>query len=138
MSSAIKPPGSGGPPGTGPIPGASTEVGGAKSVGGASSAGASDAFRAELERSGADAAAAARPAASSARAEALRALAEEVRSGRIDARTAIDRLVERALGAGPAASLPPARRAELETLLRAALEEDPTLVAMQRDLARGR
>ncbi|AKF10670.1 hypothetical protein DB32_007819 [Sandaracinus amylolyticus] len=96
--------------------------------------GASDAFRAELEKAGATGGPS---AASGARTDALKALAEEVRSGRIDASQAIDRLVERALG-GMAASLPPARRAELEAMLRAALEEDPTLAAMQRDLARGR
>jgi hypothetical protein len=129
MSSAIKPPGSGGPPGAGSTP----EVGGA----GAADGGA---FRAAMDEPGADAVREPRAGAtaSSARADALRALAEEVRSGRIDASTAIDRLVERALGAGPVAALPPARRAELEALLRSALEEDPTLAAMQRDLARGR
>ncbi|UJR85924.1 hypothetical protein [Sandaracinus amylolyticus] len=121
MSSAIK------PPGTGPTSGAPTDVGGATSA-----EGASDAFRAELEKAGG-----AKSAATGARADALKALAEEVRSGRIDASQAIDRLVERAMG-GAAASLPPARRAELEAMLRAALEEDPTLAAMQRDLARGR
>lgn len=129
MSSAIKPPGTGGPPAAGLAP----EVGGASSTD-------RGAFRAELEAPAAEAARDVRSgeAAPSARADALRALADEVRSGRLDAKTAIDRLVERALGAGPAAALPPARRAELEALLRSALDEDPTLVAIQRDLTRGR
>ena len=140
MSSAIK------PPGTGPTSGAPTDVGSARDVGSASDVGgarsaegASDAFRAELDKAGATDATrgASTSAASGARADALKALADEVRSGRIDASQAIDRLVERAMG-GAAASLPPARRAELEAMLRAALEEDPTLAAMQRDLARGR
>ena len=64
-------------------------------------------------------------------------LAAEIQSGRLEVREAIDRLVQRQLSAGPVASLPAARRAELEAALRAALEEDPTLAAMQKDLARG-
>lgn len=70
------------------------------------------------------------------RAALLRAWAEDLRAGRIDPRQAVDRVIERALTTGLAAALPPVRRAELEALLRGLLAEDPTLVSMQKDLAR--
>lgn len=139
MSSAIKPPGSGGPVGGA---GAPPESGGARPV-----EGASEEFRAALENAGeADASKAAGASASAggaapaegSRAALLRSLAEDLRAGRIDPQQAVDRLVDRTLSSGAAASLPPARRAELEALLRSTLDEDPTLAAMQRDLSRGR
>lgn len=132
MSSSIKPPGAAGTGGpTGPA--ASDDV---------RTAGSGAAFQEELAKAGtAGAPAGAAPATSAAatqRAELLRALADEIRSGQVDPKQAVDRLIERTLTTGPAAALPPARRVELEALLRAALEEDPTLQAMQRDLTRGR
>jgi hypothetical protein len=122
MTSGIKPPGA---PGTPPNV-SGPEAGGARPAG--------ESFRAELEKTS-EAGAPGGPAAT-ARAETVRALAAEVRAGRITGPEAIERLVQRALAS--AGALPPARRAELEALLRSALEEDPTLASMQKDLARGR
>ena len=65
-------------------------------------------------------------------------IADDLKAGRIDARTAIDRLVARALSSQEAAGLPPAKRAELEAHLRAALADDPALVALTKDLERAR
>lgn len=129
MSSSIKPPGAAGTGGpTGPA--ASDDV---------RTPGSGAAFQEELAKAGTTGAtASATPAASTQRTELLRALADEIRSGHVDPKQAVDRLIERTLTTGPAAALPPARRVELEALLRAALEEDPTLQAMQRDLSRGR
>ena len=66
----------------------------------------------------------------------LASIRDDLRAGKIDAAGAIDRLVARALSAPEAAALPPARKAELEAHLRAALADDPTLVAMTKDLER--
>lgn len=139
MTSAIKPPsaspvgGAGAPPESAARP----------------LSGSGESFRSELEKAAPVAevatgtptvaqtgAAQAHAAQTTVRAELLRAISEDLRAGRIDSRQAIDRLVERALSAGPAAVLPPARRAELEALLRSTLAEDPTLASMQRELAR--
>lgn len=132
MSSAIKPPGSG------PVGGA-----GAPPESGAPVEGSPSDFRAELEKAGAadatqsgDTSPASQVAGS--RAELLRSLADDLRAGRIEPQHAVDRLVERTLRSGAAASLPPARRAELEALLRSTLDDDPTLASMQRDLSRDR
>lgn len=139
MSSAIKPPGA---------PGASGPIGAGDAGATPSVDGTSEAFRDELSKaSESDASNAttsnattsnATTSRTTGRADAVRALSDELRAGRVDPQQAIDRLVDRALSTGPAASLPPARRAELESLLRASLEEDPTLAAMQKDLSRGR
>src|SRR5690606_31185359 len=63
-----------------------------------------------------------------------RELEAELRAGRLDVDQAIDRLVARALE--DARELPAAHRAALEAQLREALSEDPTLVALRRDLER--
>lgn len=70
--------------------------------------------------------------------QGVASITDDLRAGRIDARTAVDRLVARALAAPDATALPPAGRAELEAHLRAALSEDPTLVALAKDLERAR
>lgn len=136
MSNAIKPPGA-----PGATPGAAGPEDTPRTGAAGGAAGPSEAFRDELSK-----AAEAQPSSSvnateatapSARSE-LRALAAELRAGSIEPGQAIDQLVQRASSIGPAALLPAARRAELEAALRAALEEDPTLLAMQKDLARGR
>ncbi len=157
MSSAIKPPGgSGGAP-----PAGVGEAGAPRALdsgaldSGALDSGALDsatdvsrgeAFRGELskaaETEGSKSSGATQRAGTenvgASRAELLRGLAEELRTGQVGSEQAVDRLVERALSSGTARGLPPARRAELETLLRTALAEDPTLAAMQGDLSRGR
>jgi hypothetical protein len=103
--------------------------GGVGEVGGAPAEGAGEAFRAAV--------AGARPEASGAgRAEALQAIAAEVRAGRLEPGAAVERLVERILSEGPASSLPAAQREQLGSLLRAQLANDPTLLALQRDLGR--
>ena len=105
-------------------------------------AGSADRFRAELGAEHADPASAPTNAASNAvaggRTDALRGLAEELRAGRTAPDQAVERLLERTLSAGLAAGLSPARRAELETLLRTTLAEDPTMIDLQRDLTRAR
>lgn len=68
----------------------------------------------------------------------LASITDDLRAGKIDAATAIDRLVANALAGKDVAGLPPARRAELEAHLRAALAEDPALVALTKDLERAR
>jgi hypothetical protein len=55
------------------------------------------------------------------------ALLGRLDAGEITREQAIDGMVEEALGALGAARLPPAQRAELEGVLRAALADDPTL-----------
>lgn len=133
MSDSIKPPGIG--------PSGAPAAGGAMPAVGATG----DAFRAELERTAAASGtpettgpSGAAPAAATPHAARIRSIAEDLRAGRIDATQAVERLLERTLSVGPAALLPPARRAELEALLRGLLQDDPTLSAMQRDLARAR
>lgn len=61
-------------------------------------------------------------------------LQADLTSGRIDANEAIERLVQRALAS--AAGLPMEQRAALEARLRAALADDPTLIALRKDLER--
>jgi hypothetical protein len=125
MSSPIKPPG--GKPAGGVSPEDVAGTGSAKGPGKAA-----EAFRDALEGArGADASTAAGAA------DPVRAVAADLAAGRIDAATAVDRLVARALESGGARGLPPVRRAELEALLRASLAEDPTLVSLTKDLERG-
>src|SRR5262245_53755486 len=68
----------------------------------------------------------------------LASIGDDLRAGKIDVATAIERLVARALSSQDAAALPPARRAELEAHLRAALADDPALLALTKDLERAR
>lgn len=65
----------------------------------------------------------------------LSVIEHELRAGTLDMDQAIDRLVARALE--HAAALPAEQQAELEANLRTALAEDPTLLALQKDLERG-
>ena len=71
-------------------------------------------------------------------ADAVRRIGEQARAGEIDGSHAVDALVERAMSSGAARSLAPAKRRELESLLRSAIESDPTLAGMVKDLERGR
>ena len=129
--SSIKPP-SGKPSGLPPATDASSAKSGAAKA-------PSDAFRKALEEP--DAAAAAGPSPGAARAapktDAV-AIAQELRAGRIDAETAVNKLVEKALAKADAVGLPPAKRSDLEALLRDALASDPTLSQLSKDLERGR
>lgn len=130
--SSIKPP-SGKPSGLPPATDASSAKSGAAKA-------PSDAFRKVLDEP--DAAAAAGPSLGAARAAAPRtdavAIAQELRAGRIDAETAVNKLVEKALAKADAVGLPPAKRSDLEALLRDALASDPTLSQLSKDLERGR
>ena len=76
------------------------------------------AFRAEVEAAGAS--------------QATARAADAVRSGALDTSQAIEQLVQRALAQAGGLSGP--QRKALEAQLRAALESDPTLVALQEDL----
>ncbi len=78
------------------------------------------------------------PATASTGASELTRLAEQVQSGALTPEQAIDALVERQLASPMAQLLAPAQRAQLESVLRARLAEDPTLIALGRDLSRGR
>lgn len=71
------------------------------------------------------------PAARAGRLEGVRA---DLAAGKIGVGEAIDRLVAKAMSS--ARGLPAADRAALEAQLRAALEEDPTLLALRKDLER--
>lgn len=130
MSSEIKPPGAGG---------VTPNVGGADSS--APSEGTGEAFRAALEGSapveGAAPVAQSADASSSAT-QGIEGIAAELRAGRVDSSQAVEQLLTRALSSASARALPPAERARLESMLRSAIAEDPTLAAMQKDLTRGR
>jgi hypothetical protein len=73
-------------------------------------------------------------AAGTSSASPLGDIRQELAAGRIDVDQAVERLVQRALGS--AAGLPESDRAALEAQLREALSEDPTLLALRRDLER--
>lgn len=103
------------------------EAGGAERAGGPS-------FREALERAGgaspaerSDAVAAQTGAAA---ADPVAELAHAVRSGALSAEQAIERLVERAVGA-VGGQLSPAERSELTAVLREALRSDPALRELQ-------
>ncbi|MBZ0122083.1 MAG: hypothetical protein K8H88_34130 [Sandaracinaceae bacterium] len=64
----------------------------------------------------------------------VEALGADVKAGNLDADAAVERLVQRALA--QASGLAPAHRAALEAQLRAALAEDPALIALRKDLER--
>lgn len=87
-------------------------------------------LRAMVEEAGADA-----EIEATGRERSLSGIERDLRTGRIDVDEAIDRLVERALGR--AGELSAERRTELEVNLRNALREDPTLIALRKDLERG-
>lgn len=125
--SSIKPP-SGKPSGLPPPTDASSAKSGAAKA-------PSDAFRTVLDEPGA--ASAAGSARAAPKTDAV-AIAQELRAGRIDAETAVNKLVEKALARADAVGLPPAKRSDLEALLRDALASDPTLSQLSKDLERGR
>ena len=125
MSTPIKPPGGGGPPRGIDAPKGKDAV----------SKAPSDEFRKTLDlRRPAPAAPVAQPVAT----DAVQRIAAQVRAGELDAARAVEQLVERAMSSGAASTLAPAQRRELEALLRSAVESDPTLAAMVKDLERGR
>ncbi len=105
--------------------------GGIDAVRGSGPKAPSDAFRKTLDE----------PVAAAARAEpktVAAALAHDLRAGRIDADTVVNKLVDKALAKADAAGLSPAKRLELEAMLRDALVSDPTLSQLSKDLERGR
>jgi len=121
MSIPIKPPG--GPAGVPPPDGAD---------GPKKSGEASEAFRAALD----EVAPAAAPGPGVAL-EGAASVAAELRAGRIDAAVAVERLLERAVASGAAAALSPEQREGLRAHLRQILAEDPSLLALTKDLGRG-
>ncbi|MBK8171040.1 MAG: hypothetical protein IPK60_11950 [Sandaracinaceae bacterium] len=123
MTTPIKPPGHGVPP-TSP-----SEVDGTRAP---ASSSTGESFKATLDRTTASASAKGATAP-----DAVRALVDDLRAGKITLDGALDTLVARALGNGAAKGLGPAQRRELETMLRSALADDPHLVALTKDLARG-
>lgn len=78
------------------------------------------------------------PEAASSLEPALAAIAKELREGRLQPSQAVDALVERVLQSPMARTLAPAARAQLETVVRAQLADDPALSALVADLGRGR
>ncbi len=68
--------------------------------------------------------------------DSVQAIADQLRSGKIDTPAAIEKLVENALEDLSIGALPPEERREVEKMLRAALQDDPTLVALTKDLRR--
>ena len=68
--------------------------------------------------------------------DAVRSIADGFRAGAIDSNLAIERLVERALSSPAAGKLSALQREQLEGLLRGALQDDPTLAVLIRDLER--
>jgi thioredoxin-like negative regulator of GroEL len=76
-------------------------------------------------------------AASASAAGRVDALVADLRAGRIDADTAIERLVEHASSTGMARGLSPEMRSELVAYLKSMVENDPTLADLRRDLQRG-
>jgi hypothetical protein len=126
--SSIKPP-SGKSPG---MP-TTTEVGGASRTGAAQVP--SDAFKKALDEPGAVSSASAARAAPKA---GVAGIAQELRAGHISGEVAVQKLVDRALAKADSAGLSPAKRTELEAVLRDALASDPTLSQLSKDLERGR
>jgi hypothetical protein len=109
MSNPIDPPGGPGAPASGPD---------APDEAGASASAA--VFQRELE--------------SAPSADRLGTLARAVETGEVSRAEAVEALVQAALA--QAADLPDALRAQVEAQLREALTEDPSLLALQDDLAR--
>jgi hypothetical protein len=72
----------------------------------------------------------------SAAVDPVRALAQQLGSGAIDVETAVDKLVERALSGVLVDKLSAQQRDEIETILREALQSDPALTALIKDLER--
>lgn len=127
MSTPIKPPGS--PPPGGPEPGDGPHTERAEGRPGEFREAVEDAAEADV-----DTATTASEASGAGGASPIGDLRRDLEAGRIDVDGAIDQLVQRALRS--ASALPTADRAALEAQLREALSEDPTLLALRRDLER--
>lgn len=69
---------------------------------------------------------------------ALASIANDLKSGRLSPDGAVEALVGRALQSPMAAALSPSARANLESVIRAQLADDPALAALVADLGRGR
>jgi hypothetical protein len=69
-------------------------------------------------------------------ADPVRAIGDALRSGEIDTQRAVEMLVERALEREPSARLSGQERQQLESFLSKALQDDPTLAAIVKDLER--
>lgn len=132
MSSPVKPPGT---PGTGGVEAPEVAAPNAEQAAKGVDRAASEAFASSMQR--ASELPAKGDVSTTDRAALLRSLAEQIRSGSIDAATAVDRLVQRSMGGAMVSALPAAQRARLEEMLRTLVANDPTLQAMQKDLSRG-
>ena len=128
MTSPIKPPG-----GKPPIP----QNPAVDQVGKGEKGGFSDAVQADAAQA-AEAAESANPSTSSTQAEATGAdaIAERLQSGAIDAATAMEELVQRALENPSLQGLSADARADVEATLRATIADDPTFAMLQKDLDR--
>ncbi len=124
MTSPIKPPG-----GKPPIP-PTTPVGQANK---GEKGGFSDAIKAS---EGAEATAASSTDASAAPASGAEAIANRLQSGEIDADTAMEELVQRALQNPSIQGLSADARADVEATLRATIADDPTFARLRKDLDR--
>ncbi len=120
MTSAIKPPGSGGKPPIDP-----------KADVAKSDEATSAEFRGALETSDTSGTTATAPPTG------VEGIIADLQAGRIDASTAIDRIVADAMNGPDAATLDAVGREELERHLRTALAEDPNIAGLARDLGSG-
>jgi hypothetical protein len=68
--------------------------------------------------------------------DSVQAIADQLRTGEIDTPAALEKLVEDALQDLSISGLLPEEKLEIEKLLRAALQDDPTLIALAKDLER--
>lgn len=125
MSTPIKPPGSPPPGGKGPVDG--SDPGRVEARPGELRQLVDEAREAHVDGTTAT--------STQAASRATSGIEADLRAGRIDVDEAIERLVQRALAS--ASGLSTAHRATLEAQLRAALVEDPTLIALRKDLERG-
>lgn len=121
--------------GAGPVDPSSLEGGG---IGGTTGGPRTEGFREALGTSEATNAAPTAATQASGDVAGLDHLAESVRAGSLSPEQVVDALVARQLQSPAAQMLPPTQRAELESLLRSRLSDDPMLLALGRDLSRGR
>lgn len=68
--------------------------------------------------------------------DSVRTIADQLRAGEIDTSTALEKLVENTLEDLSIRTMHMEERLEIEKLLRAALQDDPSLVALAADLRR--
>lgn len=76
------------------------------------------------------------PAASSAVTAQAVGLAEQLKSGALTATQVVDAVVAQALEQARAQGLPASEQAQLESVLRTAMADDPTLAGLARELER--